>query len=295
MIIIADSGSTKTNWTIISNKKEADGRHMMDTIRTQGLNPFFTSREGLIEAYEAVKNVCQNMQPGFDSKDIRVYFYGAGMDSDEAFERIRKPLLEVFPGAYTDIQSDLLASCRATCGDEPGMVAIFGTGSNSCLYDGKKMVANVTALGNALDCDEGSGNAIGRKLIYGYLRHRMPKELAEEFHKEYPLTQDDFLTGVYNKPNPNRFMASFAPFAVHRQDNEWIKNMLHDVYGLFFREQIAYYENAPKVLHATGSIAYYCKPTIEKVAEEYGYKMGVVIADPMEGLIQYHIEQNFKD
>ena len=280
MIIIADSGSTKTAWTIISNNGS------MTSTRTQGLNPVFTSQEGIIEAFGVVKEAASPLMQ--KDEPIEIYFYSAGMDSEESFGRIERPMHTVFPTAKIEVQSDLLAACRATCGRQPGMVAILGTGSNSCLYDGVKMTKNIAALGHGYDCDEGSGNAIGRTLIKAYLRELMPERLRTDFHNEYPLSQDDFLTSAYSKPNPNRFMASFAPFCNHHHSDPWIKGLLHEVFDFFFREQILHYRNAPDTLHLNGSIAQVFKEDIETVANSHGIKLGVVLKDPMEGLIKFH-------
>ena len=275
MKLIADSGSTKTSWALAEGGQQR--------WRTQGLNPLFCTPDDLAETLKQVKS-----EIGHTAGALEIHFYGAGCAGERGKEIMSHALRTVFDQADIEVQGDMLAACRATCGREHGVVAILGTGSNSCRYDGTHMVENLAALGYALDCDEGSGNAIGRRLMKGYLRETMPDKLRRLWEEEIGLGKEEILERTYHQPYPNRFMASTATFAKKHEAEPWMAEMLDEVFAEFFEEQILHYESKEHRLNVVGSIGTAFERQIAQTAERYGWSLGKVVQEPIEGLVDYH-------
>ena len=205
MIIIADSGSTKTTWM------EVETGNM--TV-TEGLNPHFTSDAQFLKACKAVNQLCRP-----NGSVLSVYFYGAGCGNPTQNERVVKLLNLGFCTSDIHVGTDMLGACLAVSGNRKSIVAILGTGSNTCYYDGEKIVWQPTSTGFILG-DYGSANHVGRILLNDYLTQRMPDETRMLFHNRFQMTNDQFIDAVYHRPNPNRFLASLAPFAVENSNIE---------------------------------------------------------------------------
>ncbi len=296
MILIADSGSTKTAWCL----KDGDKVHMFNT---QGINPSVQDEDSIREVLqnELLDNLYElfnmesinNPEELFDSPEDElhqisaVYFYGAGCS--EARKHIISDILQEtgFDTADISVESDLLGAARAVCGNHPGVVGILGTGSNSCLYDGHKIVDNTPSLGFILG-DEGSGAYIGKRLIGDCLKKVLSPEVCELFMTETGLTVSDIIEKVYRTPFPNRFLAGISRFCFNHQDNEEIDALLVSCFVDFFRRNIERYDAEDTPIHLVGSIAYYATPQITRAAELCGMTVGNVIKDPIEGLISYH-------
>ena len=272
MIIIADSGSTKTHWCSVD-----DG--VVRELVTQGLNPRLTDVDTLLSVFRQTREQLGN--------PVAVFFYGAGCGSQEMQQRVMALLSDVFIGAACHCEGDLLGACRALCGDAAGMVGILGTGSNLCYYDGGRIARQRTSTGYILG-DEGSGNHIGRRLLKDYLEERMPSHLRTMFHDSYGMTHSQLLDRLYSQPYPNRFLASLTPFAAQHQDDPYITTVLHDCFGSFFN-QLDYFEAyRNKPLNLVGGIVRTFLPTIRQTADRHGVKLGIMLPDPMQGLVQYH-------
>jgi len=196
-------------------------------------------------------------------------------------------LSEFFLNANVRVAHDLLGAARATCGNEPGMVAILGTGSNSCLYDGSEIVANVPALGYVMG-DEGSGSHLGKTFIKNLLYEKLDAELKNLFDKEYSLEITDILEAVYQQPNPNRFLAQFSKFIFKHQSNEFIASMTRKCFEEFFEQHITAYNSNSLELHLVGSIAYVYQDIIREVAKSYQIEIGRIIKQPISALVEYH-------
>ncbi len=274
MILLADSGSTKTHWACL-----ADGE-VREWI-TEGLNPRLTSDEGFLQAFA---QICECL-PG-RGKEAEVHFYGAGCGTQESQDRVAQLLSQFFTGGIR-VDGDLLGACRATCGTTAGWVGILGTGSNLCYYDGAGITRQRISTGYILG-DEGSGNHIGRRLLKDYLEERMPEEISNMFHDTYPMTPDQFIERLYRQSNPNRFLASLATFADHHQQEPYVAAVLEDCFGSFFAQLESYGGRQQQPLHLVGGITRSFPQILAKVAEGKGVTLGQMLADPMPGLIAYH-------
>ena len=212
MKLIADSGSTKVDWRAIFDDGSVKSMH------TEGINPVFVTKEYIIDVLK------ENLLPVIGDGVTEVYFYGAGVLSEETSKVLEDAFKAVFPNSNCFTASDILAAARAVCGHEIGIACIMGTGSNSCFYDGENVVKNVRAGGFILG-DEASGGVLGKKLISDYIKGLLPKEIEEEFFKRYQLDYMKIVEKVYKQPMPNKFLASFSPFINEFRDNPHINNL----------------------------------------------------------------------
>lgn len=277
MILIADSGSTKTDWCLIyENGKKLE-------FKSIGMNPYNVSVEEIADEMTKV------ILPFLENNTVSYFFfYGAGCSSKAKKDFMKIVFSEYFPAAKIEIHHDLMAACRALCGDRKGIVGILGTGSNSCLYDGNKVVENVPSLGYVL-CDEGAGSTIGKVLLKLYLRNEFPEELHRNFAEKYPGTENDFLDQIYKKSLPNRFLASFTPFAYEHRKHPYINPILKEIFSDYFKHQIVKYTDYNQYkLNIIGSVAFFFRDLIEEVAFLYNLKIGRILKAPMQGLIEYH-------
>lgn len=276
-ILIADSGSTKTDWCLLyENGKRLE-------FKSIGMNPYNVSIEEIAD--EMTKVVLPFVENNIVS---HLYFYGAGCSSKAKKDFMKIVFSEYFPSSHIEIKHDLMGACRALCGNEKGIVGILGTGSNSCLYDGKDILENVPSLGYVL-CDEGAGSTIGKTLLRLYLRNEFPSELQKLFKSSYPGTENDFLDQVYKRPLPNRFLASFTPFAHEHREHPYMKLILKEIFSDYFKHQIVKYTDYNQYkLSIIGSVAFFFLDEIKDVATQYNIKIGSVLKAPMQGLIEYH-------
>lgn len=277
MNLLADSGSTKTHWACLANGEVRE-------LVTEGLNPRLTSADTFLYTFAQVR---KQLLTGDDVEAL--WFYGAGCGTEEVQGRVTQLLIPAF-GIQADkvhVAGDLLGACRATCGTTAGWVGILGTGSNLCFYDGTAIVRQRVSTGFILG-DEGSGNHIGRRLLKDYLEDRMPKELSTMFHDTYPMTTDQFIDRIYRQPNPNRFLASLATFADRHQQEPYIAQVLEDCFGSFFVQLDAFEDTQEYPLHLVGGITQSFPHILAKVAASKGVALGVMMGDPMPGLINFH-------
>ncbi|MEM8523464.1 MAG: BadF/BadG/BcrA/BcrD ATPase family protein [Bacteroidota bacterium] len=276
MILIADSGSTKTTWAVINIDAQ-----LSTTYRTSGINPY-QQEEGSIQEM-LIREI------PFDKEAIQqIYYYGAGATSDTKV-KLRNSLGKAFKRAYyIDIQNDVHAAAYALCQQEAGIACILGTGSNSCEYDGKKIVQNIGGFGFILG-DEGSGAVLGKQLISDFLHHNMPEHLWGQLQETHYLSADFILDQVYRQAYPNRFLATFAPFLLENQQESYIKTLLSTHFHAFFKQKVQCYENAKRLpIHFTGSIAHHFQTHLKMAAQKLNLVIGNIASTPMEGLIRYH-------
>jgi glucosamine kinase len=280
-ILIADSGSTKTAWRL------ADENRNILQFQTQGFNPFLQSSEDISEK---LKNELIPFLPNnVANEKLQIYFYGAGCSSEKNCEIVRKGLSEVFPESEIEIEHDLLAAARAACGHFPGIVAILGTGSNSCQYDGEKIIEHVPSLGYILG-DEGSGGHIGKLLIRSVLYEELPQDLRENFFKRYDLTLESMLDSVYKQPFPNRYLASFSKFVYQNIRHPYMLNIVIKSFEGFLEHHICKYSAYQRLkLNVIGSVGFYYSNTLREVAADKGISLGKVLEDPIAGLMLYHL------
>lgn len=278
MILIADSGGSKTDWRLVSKNGA------IDQASTPGFNPYYQPIEDLN------RNVRETLLPRIPAGEVveDIYFYGAGVSSEKNQLTIKHAFLEFFPQSRIEIGWDLLAAARALCGNEPGIACIMGTGSNSCLYDGKNIIDNVANLGWIL-ADEGSGANIGRKFLVDYLRKKLPENLANQFHARFPLTREEFLEKVYQEEKPSAFLASFAKFIFQHLKEPYCYQLIYSSFAEFYENNVMKYKDYQHLkVHFTGSIAFYFSDILRQVANDKGITVKNILEGPIAGLTLYH-------
>ena len=285
MKLIADSGSTKTDWRLI------DSNNQIHKYSTQGINPYFQSSEAINEILIAEllsKILSEHDLDSDEDTPFEVFFYGAGCELQDKKAIIREAILEAFPSSKVEVESDMLGAARALCGKEAGIVAILGTGSNTCYYDGTKIVESVDSLGFILG-DEGSGAHIGKTFVQAYLNKELPQELAERFLKRTGLGLAELLEGVYKKPLPNRFLASFSKFIYQNVKEQFIVDLVANCFEQFFDKHICKYEQHKAIpLSCVGSVGFYYSNILRAVASKKGVNIEAITETPIAGLTLFH-------
>jgi len=281
MILIADSGSTKTNWRLIDDGNKI---HQYSTV---GLNPYFCNTKEISNAIR--HELVPDLKPETLNHKLQTFFYGAGCSSKDKCKIVELALKENFRNANIEVHHDLLGAARALCGHEEGIAAILGTGSNSCYYDGKKIVENIPALGYILG-DEGSGAYMGKKLIRVYLNKELPKELSEKFDKRFQLSKDDILEAVYNKPHPNRVLGSFSKFLSQNLEDPYVVQLIYSAFEDFFDKRICKYAKHKEVkMSCVGSVGFHFSKILKAVASDNGVTINKIIETPIAALTLYHM------
>jgi len=278
MILIADCGSTKINWTLLNGKEK------VAQIFTTGMNALLLTQD------EMTEQIKRELMPHLTNYKVdEIHYYGAGIISDEIKQQVINALRANLPSAgRIEVASDLLAAARAVCGRQPGIACILGTGSNSCYYDGQQVVMNVSPLGYILG-DEGSGAVLGKLLVGDVLKKQLPQHLCDKFMKEYNLDYTTIITSVYRKPAANRFLAQFAPFLERNIDEPAIHDIVLRSFTDFFKRNVASYPGYKELpCNFVGSIAYCERAVLQEAAQALGITIGTVIKDPMEGLVKFH-------
>lgn len=278
-ILIADSGATKTEWCLKSDNG-------CETIKTEGLNPYYHTRESIEDVVQT------NLLPEIQEAAISdIYFYGAGIDSDDKQTTVERALQNCFPDTVIHVLHDLLGAARACCFNEPGIACILGTGSNSCLYDGNQIIEHIPSLAFILG-DEGSAGYFGKKLINKYFRYELPDELRSDLEKNYNMSLDHINQGLYHSTQQSRFVASYGAFLGEHTDHPFIKDMLHEGFENFITRILLKYTNATDYeVSFIGSVAYAHQNMIKNILEENGMKAGLFVRHPMERLVEFHTEQ----
>ncbi len=278
MKLIADSGSTKTDWVLLSDNK------VIREFKTEGMNPFFHTSE-------SIYSILENEFSIFEKEKVEaVYFYGAGCIKNINSAVIETALNKLFKAAKIDANDDMLGATRALFGNDSGIACILGTGANSCLYVNGSILDKVPTLGYILG-DEGSGAYLGRKLINHYFKRKLPTDLAQAFEKQYNPIQVSVQNAVYKEKNPNRYLASFCPFLFQNIENEYIIKFLYDSFLDFFESNIMKYKNFEEYkIGFIGSIAFYFKAILNEVANNKGLTINSILEKPIEALINYHLK-----
>jgi len=279
MFLIADSGSSKTDWRLVNDKGA------ITSIHTEGLNPYY-------KTVEEIKSVLQNdLIQKLDCKagDItNIYFYGAGCSVPSKCEEVKKALAACFPSANIDVEHDILGAARACCGHDKGIVCILGTGSNSCYYDGNNITEIIGGLGFILG-DEGSGAYIGKNIVAAYLNREMPEDLRTYFYNTYHMDRAAIDKKVYLEPNFNKFLASFSLFAGKHSSHPYIHNLLKNCLELFIDKHVCRYDDYKNsTVNFVGSVAYYYKDILLEICKNKGIKTGQFVMHPVEELVEFH-------
>ncbi len=275
MILIADSGSTKTDWCYGS------GMNDCKIIQTDGINPVHQTEENI---REIIDHGLISQLPASE-RCTAIYFYGAGCIPAKTAGMVRI-LEEYFPFATAFVESDLLGAARALCKNQKGIACILGTGSNSCLYDGEKITHNISPLGYILG-DEGSGAYLGKRFIGDCLKGQLPEVLKDGLLEDLKMTPADIIDRVYRQPQANKFLAGITPYIYNHKDMKPVHLFLTDCFKEFFKRNILLY---PEILPVSfvGSIAWIFKEEIMEAAHEYKLPMGLFIKSPVDELARYH-------
>lgn len=273
-MIVADSGSTKTTWLDVESG---------NMVVTEGLNPHFSSDEQILEACDIA---CRRF--GGLQSTCSVYFYGAGCGQESQRARVTSLLSNTFGTSDIHVETDMLAACRATAFGQSALVGILGTGSNACLYDGRHIKYQSTSTGYILG-DFGSANHVGRLLLNSYLTHHMPVHLRHMFHDLYDMSDAQLLDAVYHQPNPNRFLASLAPFATQHSDDDYCRMVIEQTLEAWRIEVLMpLYSKVDLPLSIVGSYAKAVEPILRAVMETHGLQVRTVVANPIDGLRHFH-------
>ncbi len=294
MILIADSGSTKTTWACVD--KKGDGRSFaMHPINSFGINPVRDDEDTLLKAIDrARESLYQQAQilaeAPFDPDSItEVHFYGSGCIPPYS-TTVKRLLQRAYPRAKVEVESDMLGATLALCGHHEGIACILGTGSNSCLFDGEKVVAQTPALGFILG-DEGSGTALGKRLVADVLKQQLPTALREAFIEETGLNQAEIINRVYRQPQPNRFLASLTPFLEHHRQEPAIHALLVEEFRRFLCRNIRNYGRPDLPVHFVGGITASFRPELEEALQMEGMQMGSILSQPIGGMVAYFTGQ----
>jgi N-acetylglucosamine kinase-like BadF-type ATPase len=274
--LIADSGATKAEWCLIDNNKRK-------TVYTQGISPYFLSARQIQEIIEKeLKPFIKNALPA------EIYYYGTGCNNTANVKMVAKAIKNVYPNALVEVNHDLFGAARALCGNEKGIACILGTGSNSCYYNGKKIIKNSPGIGYVLG-DEGSGAYLGKKVIQHFLYNTFDEDLMHLFQLKYNTSASEILDNVYKKPLANRYLAAFVLFLVENRGHYMIENIIEDSFNDFFFNHIyKYKESWLMPINFVGSVAHGFKDVLKEICNSYELQLGTVLKAPMDGLVKYH-------
>ena len=274
--LICDSGSTKAEWCLLNGKSKK-------IVTTQGLSPYFLTTQQIQQI------IAKELMPKIKNIIIdEVFFYGTGCSNPENVKSVKKAISLVFSKAKVTVDHDLMGAAKALCGRNKGIACILGTGSNSCFYNGKKIVKNSPGLGYVLG-DEGSGAYLGKKVIQYFLYKTFDEDLMDRFYAKYAINRVDILNHVYKQPLPNRYLASFVPFLIENRGHYMIENIIEDAFNDFFFNHIyKYRESWQMPINFVGSVAFGFKDVLKEMCNAYELQLGIVIKKPMDGLIKYH-------
>lgn len=274
--LIADSGATKAEWSLLYDGKQK-------TIFTQGISPYFLTKDQVSDL------LLKELKPKLKNIGVdEVYYYGTGCANAGNAKLMKNAIGQVFPRAAIEVNHDLLAAARALCGNQKGIACIVGTGSNSCYYNGKRIISNSPGLGYVLG-DEGSGAYLGKKVLQYYLYNTFDDELRARFDLAYLTNKTELLENVYKKPLPNRYLAGFVMFLAQNRGHYMIENIIEDCLNdFFFTHLCTYKQTASHPVHFVGSVAFGFRDVLEALCQSYKFELGKIFKKPMSGLIAYH-------
>lgn len=277
MKLIADSGSTKTTWIVIENGT------LKTTVNTAGMNPYFHTSESL----DAIINA--DLLPFVVPDHVReIHFYGAGCSTEKNETLIGESLQPYFHKAAIFVYHDILGAARALFASQPGISCILGTGCNCCYYDGQSLFSKIDSLGYLFG-DEGAGSYLGKGFMEAYLKKRLPADLREAFDNKYHYTLEDILNSLYNRPYPNRFLASFSEFLHPNREHPFVHNLVRGSFLAFFDAQVKHYDKYRELpVGFVGSIAWFYQDILRQSAFEEGIQVQKILRSPVEGLLEYH-------
>lgn len=275
MILIADSGSTKTHWKLLGPD------NTLETFYTKGLNPYF--------ADESVFSKVLNNDLDIQKTEIKeLHFYGSGCGTKGKVSFVKNHLKSFFSTAKIFVYGDLFGAARALLGYQKGIACILGTGSVSCVYDGKKITEGIPSLGYIMG-DEGGGVTLGKELLKAYFYKKLPDNLHQAFEENFSITREEMLDKVYHHPAPNAYLASFSKFIRSYQQEPFIHDLVYRCFKDFFVNHVIVYHGYKELpLVFTGSVSSNLKDILAEVAEEFGTSVSRIMKEPMDGLVEFH-------
>lgn len=275
MYLIAESGSTKTHWCLV------DKHSVTNLLSTSGINPLILTNAEIESVILPVLALC-------DQYIIqKIYFFGAGCSTPNAIEKVYNSIRSFFKHSQVFVDSDLIAACLSLAGNQPGIIGLLGTGSNSCLWNGHGVEVQIPSLGYVLG-DEGGGVSFGKQLLVDYLKKQMPQDMSQRFAQKYKLTIKQVIERVYQTAMPNRFLASFAPFIEENIDNEYCYNIVDEQFNDFLKKNILLYPNAlTSDLYFCGSIAFSYTNILSKICAEQQLNIKKIVKEPIAELAIY--------
>lgn len=274
--LIADSGSTKAEWCLLDGKNKK-------RITTQGISPYFLSSQQMVNLLEVeLLSKLSGISPN------RIHYYGTGCSTPNNTIIVKRGLKKLFPKAIINVNTDLMGAAKALCGDKKGVACILGTGSNSCYYNGRKIINNSPGLGFILG-DEGSGAYLGKKVVQYFLYNTFDPDLMDRFKSKYNTDKTTILDAVYKQPLPNRYLANFVEFLVENRGHFMVENIIEDGFNDFFFTHICKYKESWTLpINFIGSVAFGFKDVLIDMCQSYELELGKVLKQPMDGLIKYH-------
>lgn len=277
-MLIADSGSTKTDWIL----KDQNG--LTERFQSAGINPFFQTEEDISSV------LGRDLLPYLSKPVGEIFFYGAGCADAKSGEPVMLALKKAFQSStQIEVASDMLGAARGLCGHASGLACILGTGANNAFFDGANIVRSIGSLGFWLG-DEGSGSYLGKTLVVHYLQRELPEDLNEMFHTQFPeMDRLYVLDMAYKKPFPNRFFATFSKFISENIGHPFIQQLVKSAFELFVNKYVVKHQDVEKYpVHFTGSVAFYYQDILKSVLLEKGLIPGNIEKSPLEGLVKYH-------
>ena len=281
MLLVVESGSTKSDWVLVEKKR------ISNRFKTMGFNPFFHDERMITSALEENQELHK-----IGEKISDLFFYGAGCSSKEMNDIIKNALSKTFINASIHVDHDLLACALSTYEEEPSISCILGTGSNSCFFDGNKLLEKVPALGYVLG-DEGSGSYYGKKLLTDFLYGKLPSDIELDMVNSEKINKNIIFENVYMKPNANVYLASFMPFISKHKSHSYTKEMITKGMLHFIHNHVCCYENHKEVkVHFIGTISYIFKDELNIAANQLNIQIGSIIRRPIDNLVKYHIRNS---
>jgi glucosamine kinase len=279
MLLIADSGGTKTDWRVIIDKKN------IISVKTPGINPYYQN------SAQILSDIKNNLPLDVYNQPVSmVFFYGAGCSNKEKQELVYSALKEVFLNAEIIVNSDVLGAARALCNHNQGIVCVIGTGSGSCIYDGHKITASIPSLGYILG-DEGSGAYLGKRLLQDYLRGDMPQSIISKLRAQFEINKELVLENVNRRPMPGRYLGSFSQFLHSNIKSEYVQKLVSESFTEFILNYIVRYPDYHTYnTYFIGSVAFYFSEILRNVLESYKIQVKRIVESPMEDLINFHFE-----
>jgi len=280
MVLIVDSGSTKSDWVLL---KGANDRELF---KTMGFNPYFHNETIISNAIKQNEDLFR-----YTDQIEQVFYYGAGASNEDLKSIVRRALKKVFTKAEVMVDHDLVACAYATYTGVPAISCILGTGSNSCHFDGETVTEEVPALAYILG-DEGSGSYFGKKLLSAFLYKHLPKAISDDLEKKFVLNKDVIMENVYMMPHANVYLASFMRFIAEHKEDPWVDETVYMGLNEFIRVHVCCFKDHQEVpVHFIGSVGYFFRDQLERAAKEYGITLGTVTRKPIDGLVDYHLER----